>query len=57
MDLDEFKSQVKKNLIQRVGVKEANKSMKIYEKDFPEFLKMNLTPMATATAIIIGYWI
>lgn len=55
MDLEEFKSQVKKILIQRVGTREAIHSMKIYEEDFPEFLKMNLDPVATATAIIMGY--
>lgn len=53
--LEDYKKQVEKNLIQRVGLKEANRLMKLYKEDFLELFKKKLGVVATATALIMGY--
>ena len=55
MDLENFKKKVEENLKQRVGTKEAERLMKSYEDYFPMFLEKNLSVVATATAMILGY--
>ncbi len=55
MNLESFKKQVEKNLVTRVGEKEAKRLMTIYEEDFPEFLQKRFGVVATATAMIMGY--
>lgn len=52
---EDYKKQVEKNLIQRVGLKEANRLMKLYKEDFLELFKKKLGVVATATALIMGY--
>ncbi len=55
MNLENFKKKVEENLKQRVGEKEAERLMTIYEEDFPEFLQKRFGVVATATAMIMGY--
>lgn len=51
----DFKKEVLKELIKRIGNKEASRLMREYESDFQFFYEIQLSVVATATAIIMGY--
>ena len=53
--IKDFKIEVHKELIKRINGKEAYRAMKEYEDDFEELYDKNLSVVATATAIIMGY--
>ena len=55
MSFEDYKKRVEANLTQRVGKKEADRLMALYESGFPKLLEMNLDVVATATALIMGY--
>ncbi len=56
MTLEQFKQQVEQCLIGRSkDTTGAQKLMKSYKDDFPEFLSMNLTPQEAAGFITANY--
>ena len=54
MTFDEYKMKVEESLIQRIGQKEALKTMDIYKEDLEEFYKDNWSVEAVATGMAMG---
>ncbi len=57
MTLEEYKKKVEEYLIKRCNftVSRAKALIAVYEKDFPQFLKDNWSPLTAASAMIAGY--
>ena len=54
-EIKEFKIKVHEELIKRISGMDAYQAMKNYDSDFNEFFDKELSVVATATAIIMGY--
>ncbi|MBR0418255.1 MAG: hypothetical protein IJI66_03715 [Erysipelotrichaceae bacterium] len=55
MTLRQYKTAVRKSLIEMVGTTQADILMNTYKNDFQEFLDKNWSPATTATAMLMGY--
>ncbi len=57
MTLEEYKKKVEEYLIKRCNftVSRAKALIAVYEKDFPQFLKDNWSPLTAASAMIASY--
>ena len=53
--LEKYKRLVLQELISRINRRFAYEAMKNYEDDFSDFLEKELSVVAAATAIIMGY--
>lgn len=53
--LQVYKKHIFQELSKRFNRRFAYKAMKEYEDDFPDFLEKELSVVAAATAIIMGY--
>ena len=53
--LESFKKQVEECLLMSSSITYVKERMKLYEDEFPQFLKDNWTPGEVAAALIMGY--
>lgn len=56
MTLEEFKKKVEENLVAVAGKKEAQETMKFYEKDFPTILEENWTVEGITPALLMRFY-
>ena len=55
MTLKQYKTAVRKVLIEMAGVMQADILMYTYKDDFNEFMDKNWSPATAATAMLMGY--
>lgn len=55
MNIMDYKDSVKLVLLNTINKEEADRLISEYKDDFDEFLNLNLSPEAAASAILAGY--